>query len=120
MNQEIKSYKDLTVWQKSMDLVVNLYQVTEKMPTHEQFGLISQMRRAAVSLPSNIAEGSRRKTNTDRLRFLNIAFASGSELETQLEISTRLSFISDNDYSKLKDSLTKIMKMLNKMLEKYY
>lgn len=117
MNQQISSYRDLMVWQKSMDVVVKTYRLTEKFPNSEQFGLISQIRRAAVSIPSNIAEGSRRNSNKDRGRFLSIAFGSGSELETQIEICKRLNYGQNEECDQVQGLLVEVQKMLNKMLE---
>jgi four helix bundle protein len=81
-------YKELTVWKKSMDMVALVYTYTAEFPKTEQYGLSSQMRRAAVSIPSNIAEGSRRR-GKDGVHLLTIAYGSGAELETQLEINGR-------------------------------
>lgn len=114
--EKISSYKDLIVWQKSMDLVVFIYRVTRLLPDDERFNLISQMRRCSVSIPSNIAEGGRRRTRRDTARFLNIAFASGAELETQLELCIRLDFIDSKNYEEIQSLITEIMKMLNRML----
>ncbi|RTY92279.1 four helix bundle protein [Flavobacterium sp. GT3R68] len=86
-------HKDLEVWKKSMDLVVSLYQITKRFPDSEKYGLTSQMTRAAVSIPSNIAEGAARKGNKELLQFLYIAIGSLSELETQYLIAVRLTFI---------------------------
>ncbi len=86
------SYRDLIVWQKSMDLIVAIYKLTEYLPKSEIYGLTSQMRRAAVSIPSNIAEGRRRGTRKDYRQFVVVAYASGAELETQVEIAKRLPF----------------------------
>lgn len=94
MNQ-IKSHKDLKVWQESMTLVVDVYKVTEELPKHEIYGLTSQIRRATVSIPSNIAEGAGRRGEKEFIRFLFIALGSLSELETQLEIAHRLNYISN-------------------------
>ncbi len=115
---KISSYRDLVAWQKSMDLVVSVYQLTEVFPKEDVFGLTSQMRRAAVSLPSNIAEGRYRGTRKDFAHFLRIAFASGAELETQLEISSRLSRISLIEYERMSNQLGEVMKMLNVMISK--
>ncbi len=112
------SYRDLIVWQKSVELVIRIYQLTEKFPREDVFGLTSQMRRASVSLPSNIAEGRYRGTKKDFCHFLRIAFASGAELETQLEIAKRLSRISSSEYDKVNAELGEVMKMLNVMLSK--
>jgi len=110
---EVKSYKDLVMWQKAMDLVVSVYRMTASFPKEEQYGLISQMRRCAVSIPSNIAEGRGRGSRKEFLRFVYIAYASGSELETQIEIAKRLKFVDDDGVNPLLGSLTEVMKMLN-------
>ena len=91
----VKSHKDLKVWQESMDLVIQIYKLVENFPKHEIYGLSSQIRRAAVSIPSNIAEGAGRKGENEFTRFLYIALGSLSEVETQLEISHRLGYIKD-------------------------
>lgn len=109
----IESYKDLIVWQKSMELVVAVYDLTGKFPKSEMYGLTSQMRRAVISIPSNIAEGRRRSSRRDFRSFLLNAFGSGSELETQVEIAKRLEFGKELDYSKVDNLLDEIMKMLN-------
>lgn len=114
--KEVKSYKDLVVWQKSMDLVVQIYTLTEAFPSHERFGLTSQIRRCAVSIPSNIAEGSRRSSSGDYSRFVHMAYGSGAELETQLELAYRLRYISKEQLMPLTNLLTEIMKMLNRLL----
>ena len=96
-----------------MDLVIDVYGLTRAFPKDEQFALIVQLKKSAVSIPSNIAEGSRRMSKTDFRRFLLIAFGSGAELETQLEISLRLSFMKAEEYEVTIDKLNEIMKMLN-------
>lgn len=90
-----KGYKDLVLWQKAMGLVVLVYKLTNSFPEGERYGLVLQLRRCAVSIPSNIAEGSKRGTKKDFHHFLLIAFGSGAELETQLEIARVLSFTKD-------------------------
>ena len=112
----INSYKDLIVWQKSMDLVVEVYKLTELFPKSELYGIVSQMRRAAVSIPSNIAEGRKRSTRKDFRQFLVVAYSSASELETQLEISKRLNFIKNEEYIKSDSLLLEVIKMLNKII----
>ena len=89
----LRSYKDLELWKKSMDLVVDIYKLTKDFPSQEKFGLISQIRRAAVSIPSNIAEGSSRNNTKEFIQFLYIANGSLSEIETQLEIASRLGYL---------------------------
>uniref|UniRef100_A0A7C4R546 Four helix bundle protein n=1 Tax=candidate division CPR3 bacterium TaxID=2268181 RepID=A0A7C4R546_UNCC3 len=95
----MNSYKDLIVWRKAMDLVVEVYKITEGFPKTEIYGIISQMRRCSVSIPSNIAEGRRRSSEKDFKNFLIIAYSSGAELETQIEISKRLSFIDFDSFN---------------------
>ncbi|KKR53420.1 MAG: S23 ribosomal protein family protein [Parcubacteria group bacterium GW2011_GWA1_40_21] len=111
----IKSHKDLTVWQKAMDLVVAIYELTEKFPKTEIYGLVSQMRRAAISIPSNIAEGKLRGTRKNYRHFILIAMGSGGELETQTEVAKRLPFGNNLDYQKTDRLLEEIMKMLNSL-----
>lgn len=114
----IVTYKDLIVWQKAVKLVVIIHELTDQFPNEEKFGLISQMRRAAVSIPSNIAEGRRRGTRKDFLSFLRIAYGSGSELETQIEISKLLPKTKHLDWSTADILLNEIMRMLNSMLKR--
>ncbi len=95
----INSYQDLIVWKKSIELVIELYTLTEKFPKEEIYGLTSQMRRAAVSIPSNIAEGRLRGTRKDFRHFLLNSFGSGGELETQLIIAQRLPKTKNLDYT---------------------
>ena len=111
----IKSYKDLLVWQKSIELTIKIYDLTKDFPKTENFGLISQMQRSAVSIPSNIAEGKMRLRKKEFRRFLLIAYASGAELETQLEISKRLNLGELTKYKIVEDRLREIMKILNKL-----
>lgn len=117
MENRQRSYEDLIVWQKSMDLTEAIYKLTEKFPKEEKYGLVSQMRRSAVSIPSNIAEGSRRRSIKDTARFLLIAFGSGSELETQTKLSKRLCFGNKNDYKTVEQLTDEVMRMLNKMTQ---
>ena len=113
---KINSYKELIVWQKSIDLVIEIYSLTEYFPKSEIYGLTSQMRRCAVSIPSNIAEERRRGSRKDYRHFLIIAYGSGAELETQIEIVKRLPFSKNTDFIKIDNLLNEIMRMLNKML----
>lgn len=112
------SYKNLIVWKKSILLVTCLYEVTEKFPKKEVFGLVSQMRRSAVSIPSNIAEGSYRGTKKEFAQFARIAYGSGAELETQIEIAKRLPDTKMLDYRDIDALLEEVMKMLNALLKK--
>lgn len=110
------SYRKLIVWDKSMSLVELVYRFTDNFPEYEKYGLSSQMRRCAVSIPSNIAEGSRRGTVKDYNKFLYNAFGSGAELETQLEIAKRLDYLNQENFNEAFSLLTEVMKMLNKMI----
>ena len=93
----VRCYQELFVWQRAMDLVVRVYEVTESFPHKEQFGLTNQLRRAAVSIPSNIADGQGRQTTRDFLRYLSIARGSLQEVETQILIATRLDYIAESE-----------------------
>ncbi len=95
----IKSFRDLRVWQVGMDLVEHIYKLTQTFPAQELYGLTSQMRRAAVSIPSNIAEGHTREHSKEYLHHLSMAQASLAELETQLEIAARLKYLSSEQLS---------------------
>jgi len=114
----IKSYKDLFVWQRSMDLVESVYRITEKLPSKEQFGLISQMRRAVVSIPSNIAEGYGRQSTGSYAQFLSIARGSLLELETQIELCIRIKYIQQIDVEKILNEIIEINKMLSSLITK--
>jgi four helix bundle protein len=111
-------YRNLIVWKKAMELVKGVYTLTENLPETEKFGLISQIRRSAISIPSNIAEGKRRGSDKDFKRFLLIAFGSGAELETQIEIVKMLNLVNNYDFSKIDNDIEEVMKMLNGMINK--
>ena len=115
---DIQSYRDLFVWQKGMVLVTEIYTVTEKYPSSEQYDLTNQTRRSAVSVPSNIAEGYGRNSTSDYIRFLRIAGGSLYELQTQLEIAMNLRFISPDGFARLYDKSEEIAKMLNVLIKK--
>lgn len=112
----VMSHRDLIVWQKAMDLVTQMYQFTETLPQKELYGLCSQMQRAAVSIPSNIAEGRKRGTRKDFRQFLILACGSGAELETQVEITRRLSLGNTEKRVMVENLLAEVMKMLNTMI----
>lgn len=99
-----------------MDLVVEIYRITEMFPKSELYGIVSQMRRSAVSIPSNIAEGRKRRSKKDFCHFLTVSYSSTSELETQIEIAKRLHFVSVKEYVRADTLLLEVLKMLNKML----
>lgn len=104
-------YKELKVWQKSVDLAVSLYGITQHFPNEEQYGLTSQIRRSAVSIPSNIAEGAGRNTKGEYNNFLGISYGSSCELETQLIIASRVGFLVPADFNHLSNEITEIQKM---------
>ena len=106
------SFKDLIVWQRSIDLVEKVYKITKKFPEEERFGLISQIRRACVSVSSNIAEGNGRRTRKDYIQFLHIALGSLAELETQLVIAKRLSYVENLPYNGVIEELVVVRKIL--------
>ena len=114
-NSEIKSYKDLIVWQKAYELVKQIYKLTSKLPQSEVFALQSQARRSAVSIVSNIAEGSRRKTRKDYCQFLHISYGSVSELETQLFLCKDLYAL---DIKECIMTLQEVSKMLRAIINK--
>ena len=114
----MKDYKKLNVWQKSIQLVISIYKVSTNFPTEEKYGLTSQITRAAVSVPSNIAEGSSRQSEKDYFRFLEIALGSAFELETQLIIVEKLEFVNPSELSELIDETRNIQKMLSGLMSK--
>ena len=107
-------YKDLKFWQLSRSFCKDIYQITNSFPESEKFGLVSQLRRASVSIPSNIAEGAPRKSNKDFSRFLTIALGSCYEIETQLLLSFDLEFINKIELKELNNTLYQIIKMISK------
>jgi len=106
-------YKKLDVWNLSMEMTASVYTLTESFPEREKFGLISQMRRSAVSIPSNIAEGAGRNSDKEFSNFLSIALGSAFELETQLLLSVKLNFVKEENTKKLISDLDSICKMLH-------
>jgi four helix bundle protein len=111
-----KSYRDLLVWQKGIALVCNVYSLSSAFPRSERFGLTAQMRRAAVSVPSNIAEGQARHQPRDFQRFLRIALGSLAELDTQLEIEVALDLVESEQVRCLQSGADELGKMLNGLL----
>lgn len=105
-------FKELKVWQKSVELATDVYNSTKNFPSEEKFGLTSQIRRSVVSISSNIAEGAGRKSKKEFKLFLNYAYGSCSELETQLIISKNLGFINEGTIAQLSDSINEIQKMI--------
>jgi len=113
---KIKSHRDLIVWQKSMDLVVLVYKATEGFPRHELYGLTSQIRRAASSVPANIAEGQGRRSKTEFRQFLGNARGSLLELDTHLELALRLNYLTPTQYGRINEQLVEVSRILNGLM----
>lgn len=113
----LKNFKELKVWQKSYQLCLEIYKVTKAFPKNEEFGLTSQMRRAAVSIPSNIAEGYGRKTTPEYIRFLYIAYGSICELETQVLMSGDLGYLIQHSLPKFTDNINEVERMLKALIK---
>lgn len=109
----ISSYKDLIVWQKSIELVTLIYKLIDNFPKSETYGLVSQIRRAVVSIPANIAEGHRRNHLPEFIQFLAVANGSAAEVETYFEIIKRLNYADERETKPLEELLLEILKMLN-------
>lgn len=116
LQSDVRSYRDLIVWQKCVEFSVAFYEVTKSFPKQELFGVTSQMRRASISIASNIAEGSGRTTTKEYLQFLRVSLGSAFEIETQLLIVNKLQYCSDQQYQELQEFLTVIIKMLQKLI----
>jgi len=114
----MKSFRDLIVWQKSVDFVTEIYSTTKEFPDEEKYGLSSQIRRASVSIPSNVAEGFGRKSDGDFARFLSIAIGSSYEVQTQIEIAQNIGFMSNETRIKLLDMLEEVERMLKSLKSK--
>ena len=112
----LKSFRELTVWQKSVDLAERIYQETQSFPKEEIYGLVSQMRRAVISIPSNIAEGQSRNSTGEFRQFLGISRGSLAELETQIEVAGRLKYLTPPQLEILLQDCTEIGKMLNGLM----
>ena len=110
---EIKSYRDLETWQKAIELVEEVYEETRSFPKEEIYGLVSQMRRAAVSVASNIAEGQGRDSRNEFLRHLSIAYGSLCELQTQMIISHKLSYFNQQTYERLEGASASVARLIN-------
>ena len=113
------TYHDLRVWQSAMDLTKSIYRATRRFPPEEMYGLSSQMRRAAVSVPSNIAEGKGRSSDKELVQFLSRARGSVYELQTQLEIAESLGYLSSTDQQELSTHASDVGRMLNGMIAKF-
>jgi four helix bundle protein len=113
----IRSYRDLRVWQRGIELVESIYVITQSFPKQEIYGITSQMRRAAVSIPANIAEGHSREHTKEFRNFLSIAQGSISELETELEIATRLGYLTADQFSRLMGQVAGLAKQVRALRE---
>jgi len=109
----IYSFERLNVWQEAINLVEIVYKLVKMFPQDEKFGFVSQMKRASVSVASNLAEGTSRKTNKDQAHFSTMAFSSLMELLNQIIIANRLGFLSESDYHLLRDKISKVSNMIN-------
>jgi four helix bundle protein len=109
----LKSYQDLEVWQKAMNLVVLCYKISESFPRNEVYGLASQLQRAAVSVPANIAEGRGRQYSKEFLQHLSIAYGSLAELETHIHIAKRLDYIDESQLDEMLEKTSELGRMLN-------
>ncbi|NLY00513.1 MAG: four helix bundle protein [Rhodopirellula sp.] len=113
----MKTFRDLLVWQKSMALVTEVYRASGEFPSHERYGLSSQIRRCAVSIPSNIAEGFGRHSTVDYIRFLTIANGSLYELQTQVEIALNLGYMESKIYDTLHEQTREIERMMSSLIQ---
>ena len=118
MAEKIKNFQDLRIWQKGIEVVKDTYILTKKFPKEELYALTSQMRRSAVSIPSNIAEGFRRYHNKEYKQFLYIALGSCAELETQIIIAQELNYIDNNYKTEVIEKIKYICKMMIKLIQK--
>jgi four helix bundle protein len=110
------SHKDLILWQKAMDLSVRVYQLSSNLPRHENFGLVSQLRRAGTSIPSNIAEGSARRSTKEFIHFLHVARGSMAELETQMCLAQRIGYLTEGEVAELQVHITEVGRILNSVV----
>jgi four helix bundle protein len=113
---EVRRYQDLLVWQKSMDFIVECYRVSRSFPSEEKFGLTSQLQRAVVSVPANIAEGQGRQHTTEFIQFLCVSYGSLMEVETHLQIACRLGYLPDTSLNELLKRFAEIGRLLNGLL----
>jgi four helix bundle protein len=114
---KINSYRNLIVWQKSVALVTDIYTLTKSFPQEEKFGIVSQLNRASVSIPSNIAEGWGRESSKNYLQFLRISRGSLMETETLLEISKNLNYINDSEFKVISDNIEEVSKILQGLIK---
>ena len=118
MAKKIETYRDLNIWNLEIDLVKDIYKSTESFPKHEMYGIVSQMRRSAISIPSNVAEGFKRYHNKEYRQFLYVTLGSCAELETQITIAKELEYIPADTENMLLDKLDHIGRMITNLLKK--
>lgn len=116
--EKIRNFKDLKIWQKGIEIIKDVYTLTRHFPREELYGLTSQVRRSAISIPSNIAEGFKRYHNKEYSQFLHIALGSAAELETQLIIAKELGFITEDKLTDILEKLDHVSKMISSLLNK--
>lgn len=116
--EKIRSFKQLRIWNKGIEIVEDVYRLTREFPKEEQYGLISQMRRAAVSIPSNIAEGFKRFHSKEYRQFLHITLGSAAELETETIIARKLGYLDEDESNILSDKIDQLSKMTSALLKK--
>lgn len=114
----IRNYRELLVWQKGHQLALEIYRVTVGFPKVEQFGLTDQLRRAAISVPSNVVEGYERGSNKEFKHFLSIARGSTGEVRAQIELARDIGYMQDDDFEKIFDLTTEVHKMINSLIKK--
>lgn len=115
--KEIKSHKDLIAYRKAYELALKTYKMTERFPKAEQYGLVQQMRRASISVPSNIAEGYRRKNRKEYIQFLNIAYGSAGELDTKVSLAHDLEMLQEDDYVIIQNLCNEVSKLLFNLIK---
>ncbi len=118
MSETVQSYRDLKVWRKGIDPVKFVYSLVGKFPKHEQYGLADQLRRSAVSVPSNIAEGQARQHTGEFRQFLHVALGSAAEVDTQIVIAQELTYISPAEAAEAEDRITEVRRMIYGLLAK--
>ncbi len=118
MTEKIRDFRDLNIWKKGIEIVKDVYGIVEKFPKQEFYGLVSQVQKSAISIPSNIAEGFNRFHNKEYKQFLYIALGSCAELETQIEIASELKYISDEDKKDILEEIKHETRMLTNLIKK--
>ena len=118
MSVKIESFKDLKIWQKGMEIVIDIYNLTKDFPREELYSMTSQMRRSAISIPSNIAEGFKRYHDKEYRQFLHITLGSSAELETQLILAKKLEYIKEKEAEKIYEKIDHLSRMITALMRK--